>query len=137
MKRDGLGIGEAGRVVPDPLSELEAEHIIEAQERAEMEAYLADEHLCLDCGKPISRRLLMTHTPGCAVMCEACWVNYWIQEIGLHPKVETFEGVLEELHKRLETEQQRPKRCYICGSPDAQMNSGAGIDLCEKHWDCY
>jgi len=81
------------------------------------------------CNKPISRRVMASHTPGCMVMCE----EHWLASHASDGSGETFEEIVE--FYRSAAEKSGP--CAVCGVRTRQWISGAGAYLCSRHQDDY
>jgi len=91
----------------------------------------------LDCNNVISERLQRTHTNGCMVLCEDCWMKTNARIYRVTEPV-TFKTVLAAIHEAERREAAMPKKCDVCGDDEfVQWVSGAGRYLCEKHQDDY
>jgi hypothetical protein len=145
-KTSGFGIGELGSVPEStPYDDVVAAEIAAKQETSwarlcqrkatctENVSTVRGEHV--PCGRPVSERVYFSHTMGCCVMCEHHWIAYHGKR---YPEAElTFEGIMAAIEVERKAEEARVKRCAVCGSADAVWNSGAGRDLCRRHWDSY
>jgi hypothetical protein len=145
-KTSGFGIGELGSVpVSTTLDELEAERI-DGEQQISWSEHCWRESSCVDCEIErglkiqISRRVYFSNTMGCKVMCEQCWIKYHIKSLDRVSNLSdgaTFEMIMAEYRRLDEIEASRVKHCTRCGSTNASWNSGAGQELCPRHWDEY
>jgi hypothetical protein len=113
------------------MAELEAARIMAEQARQEQAKRDAkgDYGKCVYCDNHMTNPAIYnSHTPGCCVSCEQCWLKYH------HRRGSTVAEVLESYRQEREYERKHPPKCARCGRPGA-WNSGAGQALCERHWD--
>ncbi len=135
----GYGIGRIPQDVDqsaENLAELKAIEINRKQEQS-WDEICWRESSCVECEihdgihTQISRRVYCSGTAGSRVMCE----KHWLEHNARHGK--TFEEVMGKLIELSRQERARIKHCAKCGSTNATWNSGAGRDLCPRHWDEY
>ena len=137
-KSDGFGIGELG-LIPETTAQDEMDAAeINAQQALTWAQICQRKATCVECDAHISARVYSSGTMGCCVMCEDHWVAYhWRRLRGSVPNIQpTFDNVMAAIRAAAEREAKRAKNCAVCGQ-SAAWNSGAGQDLCHRHWDSY